>query len=90
MIVTHLSDADLFTECVAAIGRAAVGESRGGDEASYQHAMGLLAESDRRHVAAGHDRRCVSSVYQRAFAQATADHAGRTVEPLLCTCAKSA
>jgi len=90
MIVTCLSDADLFTESVTAIERAAVGECRGGGESWYQYAMGLLAESERRHVAAGHDRRCVSSIYQRAFAQATAAHADRPAELLLCTCAKSA
>lgn len=86
--LTDLSDADLFTESVTAINRAAVGESRGGDSSSYDYAMELMAESDRRHQAAGHDRRCVSSIYQRAFATATAEHAFREPELLPCSCGK--
>lgn len=84
--LTHLPDTALFDECVTAITRAAAGESRGGDSTSYNYAMTLLAESDRRHEVAGHAKRCVSSIYQRAYAQAVAANQFTEPEPLSCSC----
>jgi hypothetical protein len=84
-----MSDDVLFEACVGAIRRAAVGESQGGDPRSYNYAMELMAESQRRLTAAGHGSRCRSGAYTRAFEEATARHAGREPEPRLCTCAEA-
>lgn len=86
MNLTAVSDTDLFDLTVKAIWRAAVGESQGGHDPSYDNAMDLLAESNRRLDAAGHEEYCKSGVYSRAFEQATAEHAYRTPEPQGCTC----
>jgi hypothetical protein len=86
MDLKTMSDDKLFDECVSGIWRAAAGESQGGDDQSYDHAMELMAESRRRHVAAGHTDRCRSDVYGRAFEKATANHSGRPVEEIACSC----
>ena len=69
--------------------RAVVGESRGGDEASYNEAMRYLAESQRRLLADGHTKQCGSGVYSEAFEIALAKHSGREPRVRACTCGKS-
>jgi hypothetical protein len=86
MDLKTMSDDKLFDECVSAIWRAAAGESRGGDDPSYNHAMELMDESLRRQVEAGHTSRCRAGIYNRAFEKATANHSGRPVEEIECGC----
>ncbi len=86
MSAAHLSDEGLFTETVTAINRAAASESQGGDDATYNYAMILMAESQRRLVESGHDRNCGSGIYSQAYEQATADYAYRVATPQGCTC----
>jgi hypothetical protein len=81
-----MGDDVLFEACASAIWRAAEGEARGGDDRSYNYAMELMAESQRRHEAAGHTKRCRSGIYTRAFEKVTANHAGRPVEEIVCDC----
>lgn len=81
-----LTDEQLLDTAVGAIRRAVVGESQGGDHPSYDHAMDVLAESRRRMVKFGHSKTCGSGIYSQAYAQVTAEHAGRTPELSLCTC----
>ncbi|BAL87224.1 hypothetical protein AMIS_20040 [Actinoplanes missouriensis 431] len=69
--MTALTDDDLYAETVTAIRRAAQGEANGGDDASYNHAMDMLAESQRRLINAGHDKWCASGIYDRAFVEAS-------------------
>lgn len=87
--LTSLTDEQLFDHAVDAIWRAAEGESRGGHDASYNTAMGFLAESNRRLVAAGHKEYCEAGIYSRAFEKATAEHAGRQPQEKTCTCGAS-
>lgn len=86
MKLSELTNEQLLREAIKAIQDGALGESRGGDDASYEQAMTFLAESDRRLVAAGHHRRCQSGLYSRAFEAATAQHAGREPRLLACSC----
>ncbi len=89
MIPAPLTDRQLHDETVTAITRAAVGESRGGDSASYDYAMELMRESRRRLVDAGHSARCQDDIYTRAHRQAMAEQLGGTFEPTVCTCGKA-
>ncbi len=88
MNFTQLTDQQFHDETVTAIKQAAYGESRGGDSASYDYAMDLMRESDRRLVDAGHDSRCQDGIYTRAYRQAMAEQLGGTPEPTVCTCGK--
>jgi len=81
-----MGDDVLFEACVSAIWRAAAGEAQGGDDRSYNWAMELMAESRRRHLAAGHTKRCRSDIYNRAHEKATANHSRRPVEEIKCDC----
>jgi hypothetical protein len=85
-----MSEDELFEVTTDAILQAALGESRGGDQPSYDHAMELMAESQRRLTEDGHGERCQSGVYSRAFEKVTATHAGRKPEPQLCGCGRFA
>lgn len=83
-----LDDAQLLEAAVSAIQAAARGESLGGDELSYEHAMAVMAESDRRLLEAGHNRRCGAGIYSQAFEQVTAAHSGHPLRAARCTCAE--
>ncbi len=89
MIPAQLTDRQLHDETVTAIKRAAYGESQGGDSASYDYAMTLMRESDRRLIDAGHSARCHDGIYTRAYRQAMAEQFGGAVEPTGCTCGVS-
>jgi hypothetical protein len=86
MTIAALTDEQLFNRAVKAIWNAAAGESRGGDRATYDAAMDLLEESNRRLAASGHEKYCESGIYSRAYEQATAEHAYREPQPKSCTC----
>jgi hypothetical protein len=84
--LTTLTDEQLFDRAVDAIWAGAAGESRGGDDASYNTAMDFLAESNRRLIEAGHKEYCEAGVYSAAFEKATAEHSGRQPQEKTCTC----
>jgi hypothetical protein len=86
MNLKGMTNARLLEVAESAIYAAAVGESQGGDDASYDFAGEVMAESKRRLVVAGHKESCRSGIYDRAFEVTTARHGGRVPEFEGCTC----
>lgn len=86
MQLTELTDEQLLADATRAIQDAAQGEANGGDNDTYVRAIQFKVESDKRLVAGGHVRRCASSIYSQAYENATARHAGRPPQTLVCDC----
>jgi hypothetical protein len=86
----HLSDKDLFDECLRAIYGSALGNSfRGNWEHEHFKASACHHEAGRRHRAAGHSKDCLAdTIYGRAHRQLMKEHGYSTQPPRGCTCGK--
>jgi hypothetical protein len=82
----ELTDEQLFVEAVAVVWEGAKGEANGGDHDTFVRAMQFKVESDKRLVAAGHSRACLSGIYSRAYEHAIAKHQRREPREVTCTC----